>query len=409
MQEQHRLNVSVTRLSLILGALAMFAPVGTDMYLAGVLNVANDFHADVAKAQLTFPVFFLGLALGQILYGPLVDRFGRSRPLWIGVSVFVVSSFLIVVTPTINGMIALRLFQALGGCSGMIIGRAVVRDLFDYRQSARIYAMLSVVQGLAPILAPILGAFILTRWGWRATFAGMGVFGLGCLVASVWGLPESLPAEARRKANMRRIGRDYWEMLCYRPFIVPALAGSIAGSFLFAYISASPYVFMGVFGAGKALYTAIFASNMVGTILAAQVNNHLSRKYSPVGMLTGALAFAMVSNVALVAAAGRTPMLVFLVPLWLTISMLPVIFANSVAIAMRTCGDRAGIASALLGLLQFGFASLTSGLASVWRDGTPAPMSWIMLAAIGVGFAIFGVGMRCGVRKKQILYDAENV
>lgn len=374
----------------------MFAPVGTDMYLAGVGSIAESFRTDISKAQLTFSVYFFGLAVGQVLYGPLVDRFGRKRPLLIGVAVFVVSSFLIVVAPSIETVIALRLFQALGGCSGMIIGRAVVRDLFDFRQSAKVYAMLGVVQGLAPILAPVLGAFILVRWGWRETFVCMGVFGVACLAASVWGLPESLPPEARRKVNMSQIIRDYWEMLCYRPFIIPALAGAVAGSFLFAYISASPYVFMNVFGVSKAQYTMIFASNTVGTFIAAQLNNLLARKYSPGWMITRAMVFALVSCGALVMLSGQASMFLYMIPLWLAIAALPVIFANSVAIAMRDCCGKAGVASALFGLLQFGFASLASGLASVWRDGTPAPMSWIMLGALSLGLAIHLAGTRLG-------------
>jgi len=374
----------------------MFAPVGTDMYLAGVVNVADSFHADISKAQLTIPIYFLGLAVGQVLYGPLVDRFGRKWPLLIGEITFIVSSLLIVVAPSINSVIALRLLQALGGCSGMIIGRVIVRDLFDFRQSAKMYAMLGVVQGLGPILAPVAGGFILVRWGWRATFVCMGVFGITCLIASVWGLPESLPPKSRRKANLPQIIRDYWEMACHRSFIVPALTGAVAGSFLFAYICASPYIFMNVFGVSKTLYTTIFVSNTVGTMIAAQLNNFLSHKYSPVRKLTGALTLALVFNGTLVLASHQSSMIMFMIPLWFAIATMPVIFANAIAITMRDCGDKAGIASALFGLLQFCFACLTSALASVWHDGTPAPMAWIMLAAIGLGLAIFVVGTRLG-------------
>jgi DHA1 family bicyclomycin/chloramphenicol resistance-like MFS transporter len=405
MHDKNKTEAGVLKLSIILGALAMFAPVGTDIYITGIVNIADNFHADVSKAQLTLSIYFLGLALGQIMYGPLVDRFGRKRPLLLGIFAFVVSSFLIVVAPSINSVIFLRLIQALGGCSGMIIGRAVVRDLFDYRQSANIYSTLGVVQGLAPILAPIAGGVILARWNWRIAFVFMGLFGLICFALTAFGLPESLPAESRRKVSIPQILKDYYELARHPHFIFPALSGAVAGSYIFAYICASPFVFMNVFGVNKAQYTVIFALNMAGTMLTAHFGNILSKKHSPSWMLMRSMIYALIANGFLVAISKHAPMSFFMIVLWLTIAPLPVIFANSIAIAMRDCLGKAGIASALFGLLQFGFASIVGALVSVWRNGTPSPMAWSMFGAIGIGLAILFVGTKFTDRQTGFIED----
>ncbi len=390
----HHQSSFLIRISVILGALCMFAPVGTDMYLAGIVNIANDFSVDVSKSQMTLSVYFLGLAFGQILYGPLIDRYGRKLPLVIGEVVFILCSVLIVVAGNIESIIVLRLLQAIGGCSGMIVGRAMVRDLFNMHQSARVYAMLGVVQGLAPILAPIAGGFILAHWGWRSAFVVMAVFGLICLGATVAGLPETLPQPVRRNVNIRQTMRDYWQMLWFRPFIIPALSGSVAGSFLFAYICASPDVFITIFGVSQTTYTLIFALNMAGTIVAAQMNHFFAKKHSPEFLLKVTLIFTAVCCAVLVIISGRASLIQFMIPLWFSIATIPLIFANSVAIAMDRCGQMAGIASGLFGVLQFGAASIAGMAVSAWRSQTPAPMAWIMLIAVALGLAILLAGSK---------------
>jgi MFS transporter, DHA1 family, multidrug resistance protein len=207
MQVIDRKKIPVKRLAVILGALASFGAFGTDMYLSGFPSIAKYFNTDEANVQLTLSVYFLGLAVGQLFYGPLVDRFGRRKPLIVGVAIFVVASLLITIAPNIHCFIGLRLLQALGGCSGMIVGRAVVRDLFDLQESARFMSMLAVVQGLAPIIAPVLGAYLLTVSVWQSVFWFIGALGLACLIGTAVGLPETLTEENRSRAGLAQVFR----------------------------------------------------------------------------------------------------------------------------------------------------------------------------------------------------------
>jgi len=384
----------ILRLAFILGALNTFGPFGIDMYLSGFDGIATAFHTSVAKVQITLSIYFLGLAVGQLIYGPLVDRFGRRKPLMIGVSVFIASSLLITVAPTINSLIFLRLIQALGGCSGMIIGRAVVRDLFDVRESASVLSLLAVVQGMGPIVAPLTGSFLLTAFAWHSVFIFTGIFGLCCLIAVAVGLPESLPPEKRKKIRVTQMVTDHFVLLRHRPFIVPAVSGSLAGASLFAYISGSPVVFMHIYGAGKQTYGLLFGCIAAGTIIGAEINRRLLRKYPPQTIQLGAMIVSLISLIVLLAVTGRVPMVLFMIPLWISISTIPMIIANSVALAMNECRGEAGVASAIIGLLQFGMASVMSGLVSLLHNGTAYPMAGAMLLCVLGGILIRTLGMK---------------
>jgi MFS transporter, DHA1 family, multidrug resistance protein len=375
-------KVPVLRLAIILGVLATFGPFGTDMYLSGFTAMAKDLATDVSNIQLTLSVYFLGLAVGQMLYGPIVDRMGRRKPLIIGLCVFMISSFLIVFARNIQCMLALRLFQALGGCAGMIIGRAVVRDLFDLKGSANVMSMLAVVQGLGPIVAPVVGSIMLTYVSWRWIFVFLTFFGLACLLSVYFGLPESLPRTRRIGGDFKNVFADYLSLAKKRDFIAPALAGGIASASLFAYISASPFVFMTLYGASATKYGLIFATNACGTILAAQINRILLRHTTPQKVFAGALFFNMTTIVSLLFVTGTHSMIIFMIPLWLSIATTPMVLANSMAIAMNASGNKAGSASAIIGLLQFGLASLISCLVSLLHNGTAYPMVCTMLGCV---------------------------
>ncbi|MBN1403903.1 MAG: multidrug effflux MFS transporter [Opitutales bacterium] len=379
-------QISVARLVIILGALSTFGPFGTDTYLAAFGAIAESYSTSVGNVQLSLSVYFLGLALGQLIYGPLVDHFGRRKPLMFGLSLFALSSFLIVVAPNIECFLLLRVGQALGGCAGMIVSRAVVRDMFNLSESARVLSLLAVVQGLGPILAPVIGGVILSYWPWRAVFVFIGSFGIGCLALSGLGLPESLPREKRLPLNLGGVFRDYASLMMRRDFIIPAMSGGMASSCLFAYISGSPYVFMHIYGASPAQYSLIFATNAVGTILAAQLNRVLLRRFIPQQVLSGAIMFSLASSIALILLSSSSSMYMFMVPLWLCIATIPMIVANSVAIAMDKCPDKAGSASAIVGLFQFALGSVSSALVGILNDGSAYPMSVTMFVMVLAGF-----------------------
>lgn len=363
----------------------MFGPFGTDMYLSGFSKIAEDLHTDISQVQITLSVYFIGLAIGQMIYGPFLDRFGRRIPLFIGLVLFVGSSILIALTPNIHFFIWLRLLQALGGCAGMIIGRAVVRDLFDLKGSANMLSILAIVQGLGPIIAPVLGSFMLTILPWRSLFVFTALFGTFCLLESIFGLPETLPPEKRRNIRFKQVFSDYWSLIVRRSFIAPAAASGIAMSCLFAYISGSSFVFMNIYGMSARQYGLIFACNAMGTIFSAQINRVLLRHFEPQQVLTGGFIFNICIVIALVFMAGGAPMWAFMIPLWLCIASLPLIFANAIALAMDAGHDKGGSASALIGLLQFFFASLASMAVSFLHNGTAYPMACVMLGGVVLG------------------------
>ena len=374
--------IPLTRLVVILGMLAAFAPLATDMYLPAFVQMSASFNAADGAIETTLSVFFLGLALGQAVYGPLIDRYGRRWPMLAGIGVYLAATLLCLLTPRLDVFVGLRLLQAMGGCAGMIIGRAIINDLFDQREGARVLSLMMMVLTLAPIVAPLLGGLILTLAGWRMIFAFMLAFG-GLCAALVWfGLPETLPREKRHPISARGIVGGYAGLLAQRAFVVPALVGGLAQACMFAYITGSPFVFISLHGISEQHYGWLFGLNAIGLIVSAHGNRVGLRRHSPAVMLTVALIANVVCGLALVALANSAHLAVLLVPLWFAIATLGFIGANSAAIAMAASGERAGSGSGLIGVLQFGCASLVSSLVAATQNGTAYPMT-VAIAACG--------------------------
>jgi len=239
---------------LILGALIAFAPMSIDMYLPSLPAIAAEFGAEPAAAHLTLASFFVGLAIGQAIHGPLADRYGRKPPLYAGLTLYVAASVGCALAPDVATLTALRFVQALGGCAGVVIARAVVRDRFDAHTSARMYSLLMLVMGLAPILAPFAGGWILVFTGWRAIFAALALFGLAFLFA-VWRfLPETRPAHTAARGGIGATLRVYAALLRDRSFLGYTLSGGFAQAGMFAYITGSPHVFIELYGVPAQAY-----------------------------------------------------------------------------------------------------------------------------------------------------------
>ena len=370
-------------LIVLLGVLTAFAPLSTDMYLAAFPAMARDLGADVGRIQLSLAIFFIGLAAGQLVWGPLSDRLGRRIPLMAGLVVYSLASVGLAMSRDVSVFLALRLVQALGGCAGMVISRAVVRDNFDVAASAKVLTLMMAVQSIGPVAAPVLGAYLLTLAPWRAVFWLLTLLGLGCLAASWRKLDESHPPEKRVKQSVRGVAGVLGGLFANRSFIIPALAGSIGGSAIFAFISTSPHVLMGIYGQSSTAYAWTFALISLGTGIFAQVNVIALKKLTARRALSlGLGAMVVLGAVSLaIVALGEAPSLpVFLAFLFPTLAMVPVIFANSTALAMSASGRFAGAASSLIGMIQFGMAGLVSVLVSLLHDGTARPMVGAILA-----------------------------
>lgn len=380
------------RILLILGALSAFGPLAIDMYLPSFPALARQFATDVEQVQLSLAAYFIGLAIGQLIYGPLADRFGRRTPLLAGVLLFTLASLLCALAPSLEWLIAARFVQALGGCAGMVVSRAVVRDLCDPIKSAKVFSQLMLVMGLAPILAPLAGGLLLKTLGWPSIFVVLAVFGLLCLLAvSLW-LPETLAHNAPA-APLRGALGQYRRLFADGPYLGYALSGGFAIAGMFAYIAGSPFIFIELYGVPAEHYGWLFGSNALGFVLVAQLNAWLVARHGPAYWLHRAVWIYLASALALLLVARAQPATLWplLIPLFGCIACLGILMPNASASAMAGQGQRAGSASALLGSLQFGIAASAAALVAWLHDGTAQPLAWVifMCGCLSLGFSLF--------------------
>ncbi|MCY1392867.1 Bicyclomycin resistance protein [compost metagenome] len=377
------------RIILILGALSAFGPLAIDFYLPGFPAMATAFATDEKHIQTTLAAYFLGLSIGQLAYGPVADRFGRRIPLLVGVMLFTLASLACAYAPSLDALIAARFVQALGGCAGMVLSRAIVSDKCDAVASAKVFSQLMLVMGLAPILAPMLGGLLVNLYGWQSIFIALTLFSALCALAVAVGLPESMPANQPRQPLSGALSQ-YGRLLKDRIFIGHALTGGITLAGMFAYIAGSPFVFIKLYGVPAEHYGWLFGTNAAGFILAAQVNARLLAKRGPAFLLSRTIWIYLAAGLTLLAVSSLHTQALWplLIPLFVCIASLGGIVPNASACAMNGQGARAGSASALLGCLQFSVAAAASALVGVLHDGTALPMAIVIslcgLAAVTV-------------------------
>lgn len=390
------------RLLLILGGLSAFGPLAIDLYLPAFPAIARSFGTDTEHVQLSLAAYFIGLALGQLFYGPLADRFGRRPPLLFGLGLFTLASLACALAPSMEWLIAARFAQALGGCAGMVVNRAVVRDMCTPIEAARAFSQLMLVMGVAPILAPLAGGWMLLLGGWQVIFAFLTVFAGAFSLLVFFRLPETLRADAPRSELSSALGR-YGRLLKEPEFMFHALTGGVAMAGMFAYIAGSPYVFIELYDVPVAHYGWFFGMNSAGFVLAAQVNGRLLRRRTPLMLLKTTTVLFMLSTVALsmVAWFEFTALWPLLVPLFLCMAFLALVLPNSSASALAGQGHQAGIASALMGTLQFTIAGIVSALVGVLHDGSALPMTG-MITLCGVTSAVMALLARRVSLKKAL-------
>ncbi|AYO02206.1 MULTISPECIES: multidrug effflux MFS transporter [Pseudomonas] len=379
------------RMVLILGALSAFGPLAIDFYLPAFPAMAQAFATDEKHVQATLAAYFLGLSIGQLAYGPVADRFGRRKPLMFGVTLFTLASLACAYAPNLDTLVVARFVQALGGCAGMVLSRAIVSDKCDPVASAKVFSQLMLVMGLAPILAPMLGGVLVNLAGWQSIFLALSLFSAGCLLAVSLGLPESLPAHIPRQPLSGAL-RQYLRLLADRVFLGHALTGGIAIAGMFAYIAGSPFVFIKLYGVPAEHYGWLFGTNAAGFILVAQVNARLLAKRGPAFLLARAVWLYLVAGLVLLGVAALRPAQLWplLVPLFICIASLGCIIPNASACAMSGQGARAGSASALMGCVQFSVAAGAAALVGLLHDGSAVPMALVisLCGALAVSVAL---------------------
>jgi DHA1 family bicyclomycin/chloramphenicol resistance-like MFS transporter len=356
-------------LVLVLGGLTALGPFTIDTYLSAFPRIARDLQASDASVQLTLTAALTGLALGQLIVGPLSDRWGRRRPLLVGGIVYTVASLGCAVAPSAGVLTAVRLVQGLAGAAGVVIARAVVRDLYDGVAAVQFFSRLMLVSGLAPVLAPVLGSLMLQVASWRQVFLALAGLGALLLLAVLVLYRETLPAERRTTGGLAETGRILRVLARDRVLVGYALAAGLAFAAMFAYIAGSPFVVQDVYGASTGTFAAMFATNAAGIMILGQINVRLVRRYPPRRILTAALvvqalaALVLLVVVVLDPPGGGGPNLAaVLPPLFVVVASLGCVLPNSTALALARHPRTAGSASALLGTLQFLFGALAAPL-----------------------------------------------
>ncbi|HEX6779876.1 MAG TPA: Bcr/CflA family multidrug efflux MFS transporter [Ktedonobacterales bacterium] len=372
------------RLVIILGALSMFGPLSIDMYLPSLPTLGHDLGASASQTQLTLSACLVGLALGQIIAGPISDTLGRRRPLCVGVAAYAAASLLCVIAPSVTVLILLRFIQGLAGAAGIVIARAIVRDLYSGIAVARFFSLLMVVNGLAPILAPIIGGQILRFTSWRGVFITLTIIGILLFLAAALGLSESLPAERRQRGGIRSTLLAFWRLLTDRAFVGYALACGLAFAAMFSYISGSPFVLQDMYGVSPQLFSIIFGINALGIMAAGQVNGQLVGRISPQRLLAIGLTATASGGIALLAVIiGGIGLVGILPALFVVVSSIGIVMPNATTLALANYPRAAGSASALLGVLQFIVGAAAAPLVGVAGGNTAYPMG-IVIAALGV-------------------------
>ncbi|MFF5011765.1 multidrug effflux MFS transporter [Streptomyces sp. NPDC001165] len=378
----------------VLGGLTATPPLAMDMYLPSLPEVTRSLHAPAATVQLTLTACLAGMALGQLVVGPMSDRWGRRRPLLTGLAVYLVATALCAFAPTAEALVAFRLAQGLAGAAGIVIARAVVRDLYDGVAMARFFSTLMLISGAAPIVAPLIGGQILRVTDWRGVFVVLTVVG-AALAALVWlRLPETLPPAERHGGGVGQALRSMCGLLADLPFTGYMLAGGFAFAALFAYISASPFVVQEIYGASPQTFSLLFGVNSVGLMIAGQVNGRiLVGRISLDKVLGTGLAIIVLAATALLLMTAGTFGEVGLAPiaaaLFVLMSAMGITLPNAQSLALLRTRHAAGSASALLGTTSFLVGAVASPLVGVAGEHTAVPMAVVQLVGALVAAACF--------------------
>ncbi|WP_213454496.1 multidrug effflux MFS transporter [Rhizomonospora bruguierae] len=373
------------RIVLVLGSLIALGPLTIDMYLPALPAIETALNTSPAAIQLTLTGTLAGVAVGQLVIGPLSDALGRRRPLIAGTVLHVLASVLCVVAPNVALLGVLRVLQGLGAAAAGVIAMAVVRDLFSGLTVARVLSRLMLVMGVAPVLAPTLGSQLLRWTNWRGVFVALAVLGAGLVAVSRFALRETLPPERRRSGGLTGTVRTYAGLLGDRVYLGLVLVTGLAMAALFAYVSGSSFVLQQQYGLDEQQFGIAFGAGSVSLIAATQLNVRLLRRFTPQRILTGALVGGTVAGAVLLlfAAAGVGGLAGVLVPLWVVLGATGLVFPNAPAIALARHGEAAGTASALLGAVQFGVGALAAPLVGVLGNGSAA-----MAAVVAAGMLL---------------------
>lgn len=383
-------------LILILGLLTALGPIATDIYLPAFEDIAVKLNTHISTISYTLSSFFIGLSIGQLIYGPMLERFGRKKPIYLGLVIYFLASLGCALSADIYILIGLRFFQAVGACAGMVAARALVRDLFEDKEVAQVFSLLMVVVAVSPIIAPTLGGLITIQLGWRWVFASLSILTLLVFIGSYFKLPHGKPANPQHSLRLKPVLKNYRQVLLDKQFAVYAISGSIAYAGIYSYLSGSPHIYLELFAVSKTEYSIIFAIIAAGLIGSSQINNLILKKKETAQVVPVAQVFQCLLSVALVAISYFEVGGLYLttVLIFLYMCCLGFIFPNASALSLVRLGHTAGNASAMLGAIQMVMGAIGSALVSYFQARTDLAMYLVMCSVAFLAFALLISGTK---------------
>ncbi len=406
--ERESVTPSRVRMIVVLGAMVALGPLTIDMYLPALPKIADELSVSSSVAQLTLTGTLAGLALGQLIVGPLSDSLGRRRPLMVGIVLHMLASLLCLFAPNIALLGLARGLQGVGAAAAMVVAIAVVGDLFAESVAATVLSRLMLVLGVAPVVAPSLGAAVLLQASWHWVFAVLVVMAGALLLLAALALPETLPVSHRRPLKVRGIAATYVELLRDARFIILVLVGALGMSALFAYIAGASFVLQGRYGLDQQAFALVFGAGAVALIGATQLNVVLLRRFSPQTIVLWALVAASAAGMVFVGLSvgniGGLPG--FVLPVWAILAPMGLVIPNAPAVALSRHPDAAGTAAALLGAAQFGLGAAVAPLVGVLGNGELA-LALVMTAGMVIAlFALLAVGVPASESEDDVTGDA---
>ena len=383
-------------LILILGSLTALGPFSIDMYLPAFKSIAKYLHTTTDQVALSLSSFFIGISAGQLLYGPLLDRFGRKNPLYFGLGLYIVASIGCYFSTSLEMLIVLRFFQAVGSCAATVASMAMVRDLFPVEDNAKVFALLILVLGASPMLAPTIGSYVAAAFSWEVIFLILTIISVLILLAVIFFLPESYQPDPGYSLKPKPIIGNFLQVMKNPQFFTYSLSGAFAFAGLFAYVSSSPIVFIEVFKVSEKGFGWIFALLSIGFIGSSQVNSMLMKKFKSEQMVNVSLfSMVIISVIFLIGSLngwfgiGGTIVMIFGV-----LSCVGICYPNTAALSLAPFTKNAGAASALLGAFQMAIGSLASVGITLIKSHSPLPMAGVMAASATVALLILLTGKR---------------
>jgi MFS transporter, DHA1 family, multidrug resistance protein len=391
-------------LVLILGTLTALSPFSIDMYLPAFQDIAKSLNTTTARVDLSLSSFFIGLATGQLIYGPLMDRFGRKRPLYFGLGLYVIASVGCFLSGSVEMLITIRVFQAIGSCAAGVASIAMVRDLFPVKDNAKVFALLFLVLGASPLIAPTAGSYLAAAFGWQSVFIVLLSIASLILLAVIFTLPESYEPDESYSLKPGPIINNFLQVIREPQFYTYAIAGSIAFCGLFAYVAGSPLVFMDVFDLTKKEYGWVFAGLSVGFIGSSQLNSWLIKRFKSEQVVKAALtAQGIIGFVFWIGALnGWYNLAGTIVMIFLVLCCVGLTNPNTSALSMAPFARNAGVASALLGTMQLGLGAAASFFVSIFSSKSATPMAAIMAVSSAIGLCVLLIGRRNIVNKVEV-------